>query len=635
MNREEKFFDDLKSAGIELNQPQKEAVTHVGGPLVVFAGPGSGKTTVLTCRASYLMQVAGVHPRDMLIVTFTKAAAEEMRNRLAALPGIGSLKAQSCDAGTFHSIFLRILLRSYGSVPKLLEEWEQRLIARELLRSEGQDGDDEQINDLLTKIGLCKNNLILHEQIKPQKREYLDFKRRYKAYEDWKLKNHRWDYDDILVECYRLLTSQPDIRQEFANKYRHILVDEFQDTNHVQYEIVKMLAVNSDLCIVGDDDQSIYRFRGSRVDFLLNFHQEFPRAKKVVLAMNYRSTDPIIETSCAVIECNEKREFKKLSGTGKKGEPPVLLFPADERSEAIMVLERIQQQMQADEKIEEIAVLFRTNIQGRALVDEMVRREIPFCMKDSDANFYVQWQIRDILAYFKLALRPSDVESLVTILNRPKRYIYQDKISVFLSSNYDPDRSCVHTLMELPGLETWKRRKLEEMAWDLKKIAGMTPREALRFIRKQVGYDQYLDDYSERTRQKKEFIFEPVEVLEQAVLPYETIADFLAHVEKVNEVLRQAKRTDRGIQLMTFHKAKGLEFKTVFLIGLVKGMVPHSKSLKEKESQESVEEERRLFYVGITRAKEQLYLFAPQQYRGEKIERSPFLDEIKATMRKI
>lgn len=618
---------------MELNPAQMEAVTHVGGPLVVFAGPGSGKTTVLTCRASYLMQVQKVYPKDMLIVTFTKAAAEEMRSRLASLPGVGGLKAQSCDAGTFHSIFLKILLRTYGTVPKLMEEWEQRIVIRELLRNQGLDGNEEEINDLLMKIGLCKNNLILPDQMKPQKQENRDFKRRYKAYEDWKQANRRWDYDDILVECYRLLIGRQDVREEFANKYRHILVDEFQDTNYVQYEIIKLLAAKSDLSIVGDDDQSIYRFRGSRVDFLLQFNKAYPKAKKVILATNYRSTDPIIETAAAVIHFNKVREAKKIVGTGKQGMLPQFETPMDERAEAVLVLDWIQKQLH-NENQEDIAILYRTNLQARAVVDEMVRREISFSMRDAESNFYTQWQVRDVLCYFKLSLNPDDLDSFMAILNRPKRYIYQDKISGYLSTAYQEKRSLLHALAEYRELESWKRRKVEELIWDLKKISGMSPREGLRFIRKQIGYDQFLEEYVENTKQKKESVFEPIEILEQAVIPFKTIFDFLAHVEKVNQAIKQARKSENGIQLMTFHKAKGLEFKTVFLIGLVKGMVPHNKSLKEKDSTEALEEERRLFYVGITRAQEKLILSAPQRYRGEKAERSPFLDEIEVTARK-
>ncbi|WP_018130396.1 ATP-dependent helicase [Effusibacillus pohliae] len=637
MTREEKFFSDLGRSGIELNQSQKEAVAHVGGPLVVFAGPGSGKTTVLTCRASYLMQVAEVQPRQILIVTFTKAAAEEMQNRLAALPGIGPLKAQSCEAGTFHSIFLRILLRTYGNVPRLLNEWEQKQVIRELLRAEGQDGDEEAANDLLAKIGLCKNNLILPQQIRPKKKENVEFKRRYQQYEDWKKNHKRWDYDDILVECYRLLLSRQDVRQQYASKYRHLLVDEFQDTNYVQYEVLKILAADGELCIVGDDDQSIYRFRGARVDYLLSFQHEYPNAKTVVLGTNYRSVDPIIEAASSLITCNRKRHPKKLTGTGKQGELPVLEMPEDERSEAEQVLERIEQRIQCGDPVDDIAVLYRTHMQARALVDELVRRKIPFAIRDAEGSFYHQWQIRDILCYFKLATDPLDLDSLMQIINRPKRYLYPDAwMAHIATADLDSEqRSYLQALMKLPGLEAWKRRKLEDLAWDLKKISRLPPKDALRLIRKQVGYDQFLEEYAERTGQKKEHLFEPVDGLEQAVLPFESVTDFLLHVEAVSETLRNARKSERGIRLMTFHKAKGLEFRTVFLIGLVKGMVPHGKSLKEKDADASLEEERRLLYVGITRAKERVFLSAPQRYRGEPVERSPFLDEISVTARKI
>ncbi|GAX90604.1 ATP-dependent helicase [Effusibacillus lacus] len=633
MTRREIFFHELATAGIQLNASQRKAVTHTGGPLVVFAGPGSGKTTVLTCRAAYLMQVEKVRPKELLIVTFTKAAAEEMKMRLAGLPGVGTLRAQSCDSGTFHSIFLRILLRVYGNVPKLLEDWEQRQIIRDLLRLEGQEGNEEETVDVLAKIGICKNNLILPDQIQAKKRANVDFKRRYKLYETWKQQNNRWDYDDILLECHRLLSVNADVRREWANKYRHILVDEFQDTNYVQYEILKILSANAELCIVGDDDQSIYRFRGSRVDYLLSFHKQFPSAKKVVLSTNYRSTEPIVHIASSLIDCNKKREQKRLSGTGRQGEPPVLEETADEREEAVSVLKYMEDLLQTGEKPDDIAVLYRTRLQTQALLDEMVKQEVPFCLKDSEGHFYLQWQVRDILAYFKLALNPHDLDSLVQILNRPKRYIQPEVWMSHLNLPDPQNQPPLQRILQMPALESWKRNKLEELAWDLKKIAGMSPREALRFIRKQIGYDRYLREHAESTGQNPENVFESLETLEQSVLTHATLIDFLDHVRKVNEAVKQAKGSGSGIQLMTFHKAKGLEFKTVIVIGLVNGIVPHKKSLQDKNQEEALEEERRLFYVAITRAKERLRLFSPKKYKGEKRARSPFLDEISVTKR--
>jgi DNA helicase-2/ATP-dependent DNA helicase PcrA len=628
MNKQEMFFRELEKVGIPLHTTQQEAVRHVEGPLVVFAGPGSGKTTVLTSRAAHLMQVAEIPPRNLLIVTFTKAAAEEMQKRLASLPGIGPLRARSCETGTFHSVFLRILLRAYGQVPQLFNEAEQRNLVRTILRDNGQDGNEEEVNDLLTKIGLCKNNLIFPEQIKAKKKENQDFKRYYQQYELVKERLQRWDYEDILVECYRLLRVRADIRDEYGKRYRYILIDEFQDANYVQYEIIKLLAVSGNLCIVGDDDQSIYRFRGSRVEYLLEFQQVFPNAKKIVLETNYRSTQQIITMAANVIRYNQKREPKLVRGTGRSGEQYQLEQPSDERAEAVKIIQLIRSQIASGQPLESFAVLYRSNAQVHTLIDELVRQSLPFSIRDAEGEFYKRWQIRDILGYFRLALDPFDLESLAQIINRPKRYIYQENwLHQLQQIARRLDGSYLNALLRLPDLESWKLRKLEQLIWDLKKISGMSPAEALRFVRKEIGYDQYLADYVTQTGQSRDQVFEPLEMLQQSVSGFRRLSDFLDHVSRINEVLQEARKTKEGIRLMTFHKAKGLEFSTVCIVGLVKGMVPHRKALKDKEQAEALEEERRLFYVGITRAKDRLYLYSPRKYNGSKVEPSPFLAE--------
>ncbi|MGZ4163490.1 MAG: ATP-dependent helicase, partial [Tumebacillaceae bacterium] len=306
MMKEPAFFEQLSTVGIHLNEEQREAVRHVAGPLVVFAGPGSGKTTVLTCRTAYLLQVAQVYPGEMLIVTFTRAAAEEMQSRVAAMPGIGQQAVRAAEIGTFHSVFMRMLVQNNGRVPQLIEDAEQRTIIRNLLREQGQDGDDEEVAEALQKIGLCKNNLIMPDRIKATKPENQKFRDLFSGYEEAKRKADRWDYDDILVQCYYMLKSNPAVLERYQRRFRYILVDEFQDTNLAQYEVIKLLGAHGNVCIVGDDDQSIYRFRGSRVEFLLDFESTFSGAKKVILATNYRSIEPVIETSSRLILHNRK-----------------------------------------------------------------------------------------------------------------------------------------------------------------------------------------------------------------------------------------------------------------------------------------------------------------------------------------
>lgn len=631
MINEATFFNGLADFGIQLNNEQREAVCHVAGPLVVFAGPGSGKTTVLTCRTAYMLQVAGVSASSMLIVTFTRAAAAEMQNRLAKMPGIGAQMVRAAEIGTFHSVFMRMLVQqSGGRVPQLLEDSEQRQIIRALLREQGQDGDDEEVAQTLQKIGLCKNNLILPQRIKATKPENQKFRDLFLRYEEEKARLDRWDYDDILVQCHAMLRSNPNVLDYYQRKFRYILVDEFQDTNMAQYEVIKLLGRHGNVCIVGDDDQSIYRFRGSRVEYLLEFDRLYEGAKKVILATNYRSVDPVIDTSSRLIMHNRKRQNKQISGTDREGDKPTLLRPESERDEAEQILTQVQILLDGGSEPHEVAILYRTNIQVRAMIDALVERELPFTLHDADGDFYRRWQVRDVLTYFRLALDPDDLDGLTQVINRPKRYLYPDRwVDEVHQARRQSGASYLEALRSLESLEVYQRQKVDQLITDLRKIQFQTPFQALKTIRQEIGYDKYLEEYATKTGNDLKTVSEPLDELEQAVATHRTLHDFLAHVKEVEETIRKSRNQGDGIQLMTMHKAKGLEFEHVYCIGLVEEMIPHPKALQAEgdKADDAREEERRLLYVGMTRAKRYLTLSAPNRYHGHKAEPSPFLYE--------
>ena len=629
--KEAAFFEGINRFGIKLNEEQREAVCHVAGPLVVFAGPGSGKTTVLTCRAAYMMQVAGIRPSEMMVVTFTRAAAEEMRTRLAAMPGIGTQTVRAAEIGTFHSLFMRMLVQqSGGRIPSLIEDGEQRTIIRNLLREQGQDGDDEEVADALQKIGLCKNNLIMPDRIRATKPENQKFKELFAKYEEQKKRYDRWDYDDILVHCHAMLKGNPGVLEHYQRKFRYILVDEFQDTNLAQYEVIRLLGAHGNVCIVGDDDQSIYRFRGSRVEFLLEFDQEFSGAKKVILATNYRSTDEVIGSASRLILHNCKRQSKQIRGTDRHDAAPKLLRPEGERDEAEQVLNEIAALLEKGTVAEEIAVLYRTNIQVRAVIDGLVQRELPFTLHDADGDFYRRWQVRDVLTYFRLALNPDDLDGLVQIINRPKRYLYPEKwVDEVHAIRRERGITYLEALKFLENLEGYQRVKIEQLIDDLRKLKFQSPGMALRTIRQEIGYDKYLEEYAAKTGNDLKAVREPLDELEQAVEGHRTLLAFLEHVKEVEETIRKSRHTSGGVQLMTMHKAKGLEFEHVYCIGLVDEMLPHPKALQAdgEKKDAALEEERRLLYVGMTRAKRFLTLSAPIRYHGGRAEPSPFLYE--------
>jgi DNA helicase II / ATP-dependent DNA helicase PcrA len=631
MTKETAFFERLTAIGIQLNEEQREAVRHVTGPLVVFAGPGSGKTTVLTCRAAYMMQVADVAPSGLLVVTFTRAAAEEMSQRLAVMPGVGPQAVRMAEIGTFHSVFMRILnQQSGGRVPQLLEDSAQRQIIRGLLREQGRDADDEEVAEALQKIGLCKNNLIMPHRIRAEKPENQQFRELFAGYEEAKQRMDRWDYDDILVNCHALLKSNPQALEYYRRRFRFILVDEFQDTNLAQYEVIKLLGAHGNVCIVGDDDQSIYRFRGSRVEYLLDFEGTFAEAKKVILATNYRSTDDVIDTASRLILHNRKRQSKQISGTGKTGPTPAVLRPEGERDEAEQILNEVAVEIERGEEPQEMAVLYRTNIQVRAIIDGLVKRNLPFTLHDADGDFYRRWQVRDVLTYFQLALDPDDLDGLVNIINRPKRYLYPDRwVEEVHQLRKKGNLTYLEALAQVEGLEGYQRVKVEQLIKDLHSLRFQSPGQALRTIRQEIGYDRYLEEYAGKTGNDLNLVREPLDEMEEAVADHRTIPDFLAHVKEVNDTIRKSRFQGEGIQLMTMHRAKGLEFERVYCIGLVEDMLPHPKALAaEGEKRDAaLEEERRLLYVGMTRAKKHLGLSAPLRYHGHKTEPSPFLYE--------
>ncbi|TCS93436.1 ATP-dependent helicase [Hazenella coriacea] len=603
----------------DLNKEQRKAVTAGDSPVVVFAGPGSGKTTVLTRRVLYLLH-QGIPANQIMVVTFTRAAAQEMKNRLMTIMPESRSKLM---IGTFHSIFLTMLRESGERIPPLIQAKEQNEWVRQLLIEQEQPADDEAVSSALNQMGLCKGNLITPTRMNVKKKKNILFRDLYQAYETKKEEVGVWDFDDILLATYGCCLNL-DWLSYWQNRFQAILVDEFQDINRVQYEILLQLSKQRQrLFVVGDDDQSIYGFRGSDPSFMLQLHKDFPSLQRIVLSVNYRSTDTIIQVGDQLIKQNHHRQSKPRAGTGAQGPALIWMEPEDEEEEAEQIVKQLGDQMQT-------AILYRTSTQARAMIDALVRNDISFTASASDSSFYRRWQVQDIFSYLKLVHQSNDLDALVRIINKPKRYLFGEEwIDSCWSLARKRNQSILEVLPDLPGLERYQSRYLDKLKQHIFAMKMMSPVDAIQYIREQIGYDRYVETFAKDTGNDLGVLLEPVEELTVAAKQWTDGQAWLSHAEKVNQQLRQSPRTSQ-VHLMTFHKAKGLEFDRVFLIGLHAMVLPHRRSLQVPENRKQVawEEERRLLYVGITRAKTELYLSVSKTRQGKRLGASPFLKEI-------
>lgn len=601
-----------------LNEKQREAVIADEKPTVVFAGPGSGKTTVLTRRVLYLLE-RGACPENLMVVTFTRAAAQEMKSRLRE---VMPKAAQKLCIGTFHSLFLGILQERGETIPTLLRGNEQKEIIRKLLSDQEQPTDEENISTYLNQIGLCKGNAILPERMNVHKRKNILFRDIFAQYEEWKRNNNFWDYDDILLTMYQRVNNPAELA-DLKERFIHILVDEFQDINWIQYQIlVKLASQHRSLFVVGDDDQSIYGFRGSNPRIMLQLHKDFSDLKRIVLSVNYRSSEPIIRASEQLIGQNRLRQAKLCQGLGVDGAKVEWIEPQDENEEAERIIFRVQDGV-------ETAILFRTATQARALTDVLVRKGISFFMP-AEHSFYRRWQVQDVFAYFRLANDPNDLDALVRIINKPKRYLFGETwIDACWHQSRKLNRPVLEALPNLPGLERYQVRYLTELSGQIGRLGQLSPTDAIAYIRTTVGYDRFLETFAKETGADLEHLLEPLDELMVAAELFPDLSSMITHVSRIEEALKQSDPAAK-IKLMTLHRSKGLEFDRVFIIGLHAMVIPHYRSLNvpENRKNEAWEEERRLLYVGMTRAKKELVLSSTKTRQGKRAHPSPFLQDM-------
>lgn len=614
---------------MKLNRGQDEAIKHGNGPCMVLAPPGSGKTLIVTERTRYLIEESGVRPDQILVITFTRYAAREMKERFERLT---AGKNYPVTFGTFHSIFYGILKCAYGiGANNLMSEKESSVLLQEVLDQTNIEStpevedEEELVRELLREVGMVKNGLC---HLKDFHSKYLtqdEFAEVFRSYEHQKKELKKFDFDDMLVQCYALFRKKPEILQGWQKRFQYILIDEFQDINRVQYEVIRMLAApRYNLFVVGDDDQSIYGFRGAKPELMLYMKQEFPSLRTISLTVNYRSTEFITGAAARVILHNDTRFYKRVQSFRGRGQNVHVQEVLDEQEEAQYVTEEIQKKLDQGIKPGEIAVLFRAAVQVRMISEILSEHRIPFEMRDYVTNFYRHFIVKDMMAYLQLAAGKRDRSLFLTICNRPLRYLARNSMEN-RQVNFED-------LRKFYCDKDWMLDIIDQFDVDVRMMKNMAPYAAIQYIRKKIGYDDFLKEYAEKHQISWKQLMDVMAELEERSKNFKSYDEWEIHIAKYTQELeeQQAKarkikgERENKVQLMTIHSAKGLEFEDVFVIHANEGEIPHQKAEKKDE----IEEERRLFYVALTRAKNNLCISYITQKNGNSIKPSRFVEEL-------
>ena len=609
---------------INYSSNQKKAIEYGAGPLMVLAGPGSGKTFVITHRIKYLIEGSGINPAHILVVTFSRAAAKEMKDRFEKLQGKSHV-----TFGTFHSVFFSILKTAYGfSAEQIASDELRYTLIKELIKKNKIVNED--INtisgNLLNEIALIKQDNINIKNYYSNSIASDTFKKLYKEYEVELETRNKLDFEDMLSLTYELLSERKDILTAVQNRYQYILVDEFQDINFLQYNIIKLMAgKKQNITVVGDDDQSIYRFRGARPEIMLGFERDFRNVSKVFLDINFRSTTQIVDASTKLISFNSKRFPKTFKANDGSGAPVSVIEFKNPFAEVNSIIKDIKEYIKAEQDINNIAVLYRTNLSPRLLIERMMKNNIPFTIRDSIPNLFEHWVSKDIISYIKLAINLGNKNDLLRISNKPNRYISRDSLS--------SSKANIETLFDYYDDKSYMIKRIIELREHLRTIKNLKPATALRYIRNVVGYDEYIEEYCDMNGVESDDCYTILGDLENSASEFNTFSDWFVHMEEYKEELIEARKKsnedDIGVRLMTFHSSKGLEFDIVYIIDVNEGSVPYKKA----KGADEIEEERRMFYVAMTRARHKLFICYCKENFGKSIGKSDFIVELSSKVK--
>ena len=606
------------------NKSQIQAIRHMDGPAMVLAGPGSGKTTVITHRIKNLIEKAEVRPENILVVTFTKAAAISMQKRFSTLMNGG--KGQLVTFGTFHSVFYKILRKSRRyEATEILSERQKTDYIREIIGRYGISSNDisELSQNIINDIGNIKGNMLNAQEYEPSCCKKEDFIKVYNAYNLELKKDGKMDFDDILRECYLLLCENHTILEQWRELYKYILIDEFQDINRIQMNIIELLASPlNNIFVVGDDDQSIYGFRGARPEIMIEFKDYYPEAELIVLDVNYRSTQSIINVAGRVIENNKTRLDKCAHANNNKDFQPDIRKFRNQVEELKFVVSKIKEYENQGISLSEMAILVRNNSQVQEISSFLKNRKIEAESGKHRSNIYNGMVAKDILSYVRGALKFDGTyfnEDLIYVLNKPQRYISRQ---VVLSVNMNI--SAVRRI--------YSKNNIDSFLFHIEMIRKLPPQAALSYIRKGAGYEEYLRLYAIENNIPMSGLLKQLEQLVQECSKFNTLEQWINSIDSAQNSEGQnfGKKssgeggTNNRINIMTMHGSKGLEFKAVFIVDANQGIIPTSKALRERD----FEEERRLFYVAMTRAIDYLNVYAVEERLGCPIEVSMFVEEM-------
>lgn len=623
---------------MEYNKSQALAIQHKDGPMLVLAGPGSGKTAVITKRVKNLITEYHVDPGSILVITFTKAAAMEMKQRFFAMAGPNQAHV---TFGTFHAVFFTVLKLAYHyESSNIISEEQKFKLMREIISHHHLEYRDENelITNLLGEISKIKNDRIPIEHFYSGQCGEEIFRDIYKEYQK-RLKRARLiDFDDMLLYTYELFCERPDILEAWQKKYRYIMIDEFQDINQIQFDIVRQMAAPlNNLFVVGDDDQSIYRFRGSKPELMLAFRKSYPDAKQVLLDINYRCDERILADALHLIAHNRTRFDKKIVAFSKGEKGGTSQHPSGEeegnisgvrylgyenqRAQNDAILREIKALVEKGSHYEDFAILFRTNTQPRILTEQLMDENIPFRMRDHIPSLYEHWIAKDIFTYLRIAGGSRERTDFLQIMNRPKRYIGRDSLC-------EP-QVAFDEWIKLYEEQPWIGERIEKLWYDVKLLSKMSPYAAINYIRRGIGYDDYLKEYSDYHNLNPEDLLDILEELQATSKGYQNYEEWFLHIREYSDRMKEQERARsemaNAVTLATLHSAKGLEFENVYIIDANEGIMPYKKAVLEQD----IEEERRLFYVGMTRAKKNLCICYTSSVNDKSMEPSRFLGEAK------
>lgn len=609
---------------MKFNESQQQAITHEKGPALVLAGPGSGKTAVVTNRVKYLIEECKVKPENILVITFTKAAALEMKERFHRLMNVDGI---GVTFGTFHGVYFTILRHAYQyRVENIVTEEEQYSILKRIVDRMKLEYDNEKdfLSGILSEISRVKGDLLDLEHYFSVHCGQEVFQQIYRQYDMALKQSRKIDFDDMILYCHELFSQRKDILALWQKKYQYILIDEFQDINKVQYDVVRMLALpQNNLFVVGDDDQSIYGFRGARPEIMLNFTKDYKDSRIITLNVNYRCQENIVKAALHVINHNENRYKKEIRAQISSEEPVHIKEYQDAAEEATEVIEQIRVYQEDGIPYHEMAVLTRTNEGGRYLLEKLLEYNIPFQTRDTIPSLYSHWIAQNIFAYINLALGNRDRNVFMQIMNRPKRYIGRDALSGPII-DFDALR------MEYIHDRAWMLERIDRLEEDLHVIANLNPFGAINYIRRAVGYDEFLMEYAEEKDISKDELFDVINEMQEASREFDDYSTWFRHIEQYEEALREKNRQKKSskedaLNVITMHCAKGLEYEAVFILDANESITPYKKALLVNE----IEEERRMFYVAMTRARQHLHISYVKTRFNKELECSRFLQEIR------